>query len=176
MDCSLLMATISWGIDFHNNFPQLWQVQVFLLLWPEELKQTTNRYCVSIRKKKKKKLKEGIWQPNVFSSGNQGLPYSSVDTRLWGFFSFSSFHPLPHAHFLGFNPSSHRCLVSISSTLLHFLKALVSRLSTTQVSVEWVLQLSRPTHEGSKIKQKLNQNQKSNQCVPFWGPLLSCFC
>lgn len=115
MHCSLLRAAIWWGINFHSDFPRLWQVLVFLLLWPEELKQATNRCCVSItkKKKKKKKLKESVWQPDPFCSETKGFHPVVLRLDLEDLSPFPSFHPLPHSPLLDFIPSAHRCLHSI---------------------------------------------------------------
>lgn len=122
--------------------------------------------------KKKKKLKESIWQLKPFCSGNQGLPHSSVETRLGGFVSFLGFHPLPHSRFLRFIPFAHRCLLSVFLPRFPFLKALVSRFLTTQVSFEWYSCLGKPM-KGSENNK--DQNKKTNQHIPLWGPLPSTF-
>ena len=154
MHCSLLRAAIWWGINFHSDFPRLWQVLVFLLLWPEELKQATNRCCVSITKKKKEEEEEA--EGERLTAGplllwNQGLPPSSAEARLGGFPLCPQVPPFrmlaPH---------------------FPFHKALVSRRPTEKVSFEWYSGLGKPTNPWWVLK---THSPKTNPVFSFLGPL-----
>ena len=172
MHCSLLRAAIWWGINFHSDFPRLWQVLVFLLLWPEELKQATNRCCFSItKKKKKKKKKEEEAEGERLTAGplllwNQGLPPSSAEARLGGFVSFPELSPSPTLSLAGFYPLCPQVPpFHMPAPHFPFHKALVSRRPTEKVSFEWYSGLGKPTtHDG--FWKPIVQNQ--TQCFPFW--------
>lgn len=167
MHCSLLRAAIWWGINFHNDFPRLWQVQVFLLLWPEKLKQATNRCCVSITKKKEAEGERLTAGPLLL--WNQGLPPSSAEARLGGFVSFPEISPSPTLSLAGFYPLCPQVPpFRMPAPHFPFHKALVSRCPTEKVSFEWYSGLGKPTNPWWVLK---THSPKTKPVFSFLGPL-----